>query len=290
MHRIAITGSGGFIGSHLIGHLNRKSFNHVALKRTENDFIYPSNWQEFNSIVHLAARAHKKESRKTNISYTLNLAEKAIDSNIKQFIFVSSIGVLGEFSGNSPFDSESPYNPYNDYSLSKMEAERAIKRVFQGTSVKWTIIRPPLVYGTGAQGNFKALSNLVQRVPILPLGSIKAVRSFCSVNNLCDLIINCLDNERSYDRTFLVSDDISLALVDMIKMLYRSLDKSCWLVPVPYPLMHLAGLITGKTQALRKLNSSLTLDISHTKETLGWRPPYAMEQEISKALNDGQTV
>ncbi len=290
MHRIAITGAGGFIGTHLSRHLDTRGFNFVTMRRTENDFIYPPNPEAFDSIIHLAARAHKKKSQKTKLSYTLNLAEKAINSNVRQFIFISSIGVLGEFSGSSPFNSDSPYNPYNDYSISKMEAEEAIKRVFHGTDVKWTIIRPPLVYGTGAKGNFRTLSNLVQRVPIMPLGSIKAVRSFCSVNNLCDLIINCLGNERSYSQTFLVSDDISLALTDMIKMLYRSLDKSCWLVPVPYPLMYLAGLITGKTQALRKLNSSLTLDISHTKETLGWRPPYAMEAEIRKALNDDQAV
>ena len=274
----------------MIRHLDAQNFSHVAMRRTENDFIYPPDWEAFDSIIHLAAGAHKKKSQKTNLSYTLNLTEKAINSNVRQFIFVSSIGVLGEFSGNSPFNSDSPYNPYNDYSLSKMEAEEAIKRAFRGTNVKWTIIRPPLVYGAGAKGNFRALSNLVQKVPIMPLGSIKSVRSFCSVNNLCDLIIHCLGNERSYNQTFLVSDDTSLALIDMIKMLYRSLDKSCWLVPIPYPLMHLAGLITGKTQTLRKLNSSLTLDISYTKETLGWCPPYAMEAEIREALKNDQAV
>ena len=290
MHRVAITGTSGFIGTYLIGHLNQRGFQYAALKRSHDDFIYPTNWEEFSAVVHMAARVHLKKSRKTNLSYTLNLAEKAVNSNIKHFIFLSSVGVLGEFSGVCPFNADSPYNPHDDYTISKMEAEQGLKRVFSNTDVNLTIIRPPLVYGYGAKGSFKTLCKLVRKLPILPLGSITPERSFCSVNNLCDLIIVCLTNEKSYNRTFLVSDDISITLVDMIKMMYRSLDKNCLLLPVPYSLIYLAGLITGKTQTVSKLSGSLTLDIGYTKETLGWRPPYAMEQEIIKALHDDQAV
>ena len=290
MHRIAITGATGFIGGHLLRHLDKSGFNYVVLKRTDDDFIYPPDWEKFNAVIHLAAIAHLQESMRTNLCYTLNLADRAINSNIKHFIFVSSVGVLGEFSGASPFDADSPYNPYNDYSISKMETEQGLKRVFHDTEVNLTIIRPPMVYGTSAKGSFEALSKLVRKIPVLPVGTIKSERSFCSVNNLCDLIITCLTNEKSYNRTFLVSDDISVALVDMIKIMYKSLNKRCLIVPLPCSLMNLAGLITGKTRAVSKLNSSLTLDISRTKETLGWRPPYAMEQEIRRALNDEQAV
>ena len=290
MHKIAITGASGFIGGHLVRHLDRRSFNHTALKRTDDDFIYPPDWEEFDAIVHLAAHAHQKKDRKTNIAYSLNLAETAVNSNIRHFIFVSSVGVLGEFSGDAPFDADSPYNPYDDYSISKMEAEQGIKRIFHDTDVNWTIIRPPLVYGSGAKGSFRSLGKLVRNIPGLPVGSIKAERSFCSVNNLCDLIITCLDNSKSHNQTFLVSDDTTVPLVELVKIMYKSLNKSCLLVPVPYSLVYLAGLITGKTRAVSKLNSSLTLDISFTKHTLGWRPPYVMEQEIGKALNDDQAV
>ena len=290
MRQVAITGARGFIGTHLLRHLNTGGFGYTALKRTGDDFIYPTNWEEFGAIIHLAARVHLKKSRKTNLLYTRNLAEKAVNSNIRHFIFVSSVGVLGKFTRASPFDADSPYNPLEDYSVSKMEAEEELKRIFHNTDVNLTIIRPPLVYGSGAKGNFKSLSRLVKHIPVLPVGSITSERSFCSVNNLCDLIITCLNNEKSYNRTFLVSDDVTVTLVDMIKMMYRSLDKTGLIIPIPVSLLHLAGLITGKTQAVSKLTSSLTLDISHTKDTLGWSPPYSMEQEISRALNDDKTV
>ena len=290
MRKIAITGARGFIGGHLVRHLDRSSFNHTALKRTDDDFVYPPDWEEFDTIVHLAAGAHQKKGRKTNIAYSLNLAETAVNSNIRHFIFVSSVGVLGEFSGVAPFDADSPYNPYDDYSISKMETEQALKRIFHDTDVNWTIIRPPLVYGSGAKGSFRALAKLVRKIPGLPVGSIKAERSLCSVNNLCDLIITCLTDGNSYNRTFLVSDDITVTLVELIKMMYRSVDKTALIIPFPVSLMSLAGLITGKSRALSKLSGSLTLDIGYTKNTLSWRPPYAMEQEISRALNDDKTV
>ena len=290
MHKIAITGASGFIGAYLMRHLDERGFVHAALKRTDNNFIYPPEWEEFDAIVHLAARAHQKQSEKTNLSYTLNLAKNAANSNIRHFIFVSSVGVLGEFSGESHFDADSRYNPHNDYSLSKMEAEQELKKVFHNTDVNWTIIRPPLVYGVGAKGNFRTLSKLVRKIPVMPLGAVKSERSFCSVNNLCDLIILCLFNQKSYNQTFLVSDDVTVKLVEMIKMMYRGLGKTGLLLPVPVSLMYLAGFITGKTQALDKLTGSLTLNIDHTKDTLGWSPPYAMEAEISKALNDDQSI
>lgn len=290
MRKTAITGASGFIGGHLVRHLDSKGFGHTELARASNDFVYPPDWEEFDSIVHLAAAAHRKKSRKTNLSYTLNLAEKAVCSNIRHFIFVSSVGVLGEFSGDAPFDADSPYNPYDDYSVSKMEAEQGLQQVFQNTGVNLTIIRPPLVYGAGAKGSFGSLGRLARKVPVMPLGAIKSERSFCSVNNLCDLVTACLVTEQSHNRTFLVSDDVTVTLVDMIKMMYRSLDKTGLIIPVPVSLLRLAGLITGKTQAVSKLTSSLTLDISHTKDTLGWSPPYSMEQEISRALNDDKIV
>ncbi len=290
MRNVAITGARGFIGGHLIWHLNKRGFDYTALKRTDDDFVYPADWKEISAIIHLAANAHLQNTGKTNLSYTLNLAEKAVNSNIRHFVFVSSVGVLGEFTEVAPFDVGSPYNPYDDYSISKMEAEQVLKQVFHDTDVNLTIIRPPLVYGSGAKGSFRTLSRLVRKLPVMPLGSIRSERSFCSVNNLCDLIINCLANKRAYNRTFLVSDDITVTLVDMVKMMYRSLDKTGLIIPVPLSLMYLAGLITGKTQAVSKLTGSLTLDIGYTKDTLGWTPPYAMEQEISRALNDDQAV
>lgn len=287
MGKVAVTGATGFIGSHLTGHLHRSGFPFSTLKRTEDNFIYPADWEECNSIVHLAAAAHRKKSRKTNLSYTLNLAEKAACSNVRHFIFVSSVGVLGEFSGDAPFDADSPYNPYDAYTVSKMEAERGLRQAFQNTGVNLTIIRPPLVYGSGARGRFSTLSTLVRKTPVLPLASTASQRSFCSVNNLCDLIITCLGSTASHNRTFLVSDGATVTVLELIKMMYKGLDKTGLAVPVPVPLVRLAGLITGKTRAVNKMIGTLTLDISHTMETLNWRPPYAMEQEIGIALKDG---
>ena len=290
MHKVAITGATGFIGAHLSAHLEKSGIEHVALKRTDDDFIYPPNWGEFGAIIHLAARAHLKRSQKTNLRYTLNLAEKAANSNIKHLIFVSSIGVLGESSGSTPFDENSPYNPCNDYSISKMEAELELRKVFKDTNVKLTIIRPPLVYGQCAKGNFKTLTELIKRTPLLPVGGVKSKRSFCSVNNLCDLIIMCLNNEKSYDQAFLVSDDEVVSTMDFIRLIYSNLRETYLIIPLPYYLMYLAGLVMFKTQTVSKLYNSLTLDISHTKKVLGWSPPYAMEHEISRALDDDQTV
>ena len=286
MNNVAITGTSGFIGSHLVTHLVEKGIFYSALKRTHDDFIYPPGWDEIDVIVHLAANVSAKKNRQTNLLYTHKIAQKAAASNITQFIFISTVNVLGEYSGPEPFDENSRYNPGNDYSISKMNAELELKRVFQNTDVNLTIIRPPLVYGKGVKGNFRALTRLINLTPVLPLGGVNTERSFCSVNNLCDLIITCLNNDKSYGQTFLVSDDNDVTTIDFVRLICRNIRKTYCIIPVPYFLMYLAGLITSRTLAVTKLYRSLTLDISHTKETLGWRPPYPMELEISRALHD----
>lgn len=290
MNNVAVTGASGFIGSHLLAHLDERGIAYSALKRTHDDFIYPPGWDEADAVVHLAAHVSVKKNTETNLSYTRKIAQKAAASNVSHFIFISSVNVLGEYSGSKPFDENSPYNPLNDYSVAKMNAELELKRVFQETGVNLTIIRPPLVYGTGVKGNFRALTRLINLTPVLPVGGVRTERSFCSANNLCDLIITCLHNEKSYGQTFLASDDNDVATVDFIRLICRSMRKTCFIIPVPYFLMYLAGLVTSRTSAVTKLYSSLILDISHTKETLGWRPPYPMELEINRALHDAQAV
>ncbi len=290
MNNVAITGASGFIGSHLITHLDERGLVYAALKRTEDDFIYPPNWEEFNAIVHLAANVSLKANEKTDLKYTEKLAEKALAANITQFIFISSVKVSGEYSGAAPFDENSPYNPGDDYSASKMEAELQLKRIFKDTRVKLTIIRPPLVYGSGNKGNFRTISRLAAKLPVFAVSGAKYERTFCSVNNLCDLIVTCLNNDKSYGETFLVSDDRVVSTMHFIRLIYGNIRKTFFIISLPYSLMYLVGLITFRTQTVTKLYRSLVIDISHTKKTLGWSPPYDMEEEIGKALKDDQTV
>src|SRR5690606_7202055 len=102
----------------------------------------------------------------------LNLARHAIAAGVKRFIFVSSIGVNGAHTNGAPFSEDSEPSPHADYAVSKLEAERGLWKLVQGTDMELVIIRPPLVYAGHAPGNFKRLLALVASGVPLPFAAV----------------------------------------------------------------------------------------------------------------------
>lgn len=120
------------------------------------------------------------EFRRVNVDGALALASQAIAQGVKRFIFISSIGVNGNLTRESPFSECSKEEPHADYAKSKLEAENALKSVVQGSGMELVIIRPPLVYAANAPGNFRRLLKLVEMGMPLPFGSVRNLRSMVS--------------------------------------------------------------------------------------------------------------
>lgn len=310
MTNILVTGAGGFIGNALIHHLQKASANNVIGIFRQNQTELPkaiqqiiiqnltpeTDWHEalheIDCIIHLAGRAHilqeattkpLEEFRKTNTETTVQLAQQAAKNNVKRLIFISSIGVNGNKNKQS-FSVQSIENPVDDYAKSKYEAEIKLKAIAKKTNLEIVIIRPPLVYGADAPGNFKRLLNLIAKGYYLPLASTKNKRSFVALENLIDLISICISHPRAKNQLFLVSDDSDLSTAEFIRLIAISMEKPVRLFSIPARLLELIVLITRKKKIANSLLSSLTLDITHTKETLGWLPPISMDRAMRLAV------
>lgn len=240
-------------------------------------------------VVHCAARAHvmdDKEAepltlyREVNTAGTVNLAKQAIDSGVKRFIFISSIKVNGEGTlVGCPFKTEDNHAPEDDYGLSKSEAEKQLVALAKDSSMEVVIIRPTIVYGPGVKANFASLMRLVSKGIPLPFGSItQNKRSLVSINNLVDLIVTCIDHPKAANQVFLVSDDHDVSTAEMVRELAIALDKPTWQLPVPIWCYKLFGKLFGKSDIVDRLTGTLQVDISHTKETLGWKPPQTLQE------------
>jgi nucleoside-diphosphate-sugar epimerase len=225
------------------------------------------------------------EYRKVNVEGTRNLALQAAKAGVKRFIFMSSIKVNGESTRSGhPFTVDAPPAPDDPYGISKWEAEQALQHVVEQTGLQAVIIRPPLVYGPGVGANFRRLMDLSGSGLPLPLGSIKNLRSLVYVGNLCDLISKCLVHPAAIGQTFLVSDDRDISVPDLLLLLSVALHKKVRLVPMPVGILKLAGYLTGRTAEVERLCCSLQVDISKTKELLGWTPPFTIEQGILETV------
>ncbi|HIH0818805.1 TPA: UDP-glucose 4-epimerase family protein [Vibrio cholerae] len=300
--KILLTGATGFVGQHIFKAIDKKFATVVFGRKRSNDYLgefieydlknTPDeglNLQGIDVVIHSAARAHimhdasldpLAEYLLVNTEATLTLAKSAAKSGVKRFIFISSIKVNGEStSGRMPFTSSDQPCTSDHYGQSKLEAENRLKDLAAKTGLEVVIIRPTLVYGLGVKANFASLMKLISKGMPLPFGCItKNKRSLVSVDNLVDLIITCIDHPKAANQVFLVSDDHDVSTSEMVRELAIALEKTTWQLPVPIWCYKLFGKLFGKSDIVDRLTGSLQVDISHTKETLGWKPPQTLQE------------
>lgn len=309
---ILITGANGFIGRNLCESLYDKGYVIKAAIRDIKGYeqLHPDIekfiigdivatdlnivLRQIDTVIHLAARVHilKKtatnslsEFQRVNVAGTERLAKEAAINGVRRFIYVSSIGVNGSQTKNSPFTEESIPNPYDPYTYSKWDAEQILYKIARDTGLEVVILRPPLVYGPNAPGNFGRLIRLIRLIKrgiFLPLGSIKNKRSFIYIGNLVDAIIKCIEHPDAANQTFLVSDGQDVSTPDLIRMLAKSMGKKARLFPCPVSLLKMIGKITGKSDEIERLVSSLRIDSAKICRELNWTPPFTMEQGLKE--------
>ncbi len=242
-----------------------------------------------NTVIHLAARAHimsdtaanpLTEFRLVNTAATLNFAHQAAAAGIRRFIFISSIGVNGNQTSNIPFSTEDTPNPVEPYAISKHEAEIGLRQIAQETGMEIVIIRPPLVYGANAPGNFGRLLSIAAKGIPLPLGAVHNQRSLVALDNLIDLITVCINHTAAANQTFLVSDGEDLSTADLLKRLRAALGRPARLLPVPASWLHKVASLLGKGDIAQRLCGSLQVDISKTRNLLDWTPPVSVDQAL----------
>ena len=309
---VAITGASGFIGHALIRAPQLHSNYHViALCRSTPSErsarveyricggLGPnSDASQFlsntDAVVHIAARTQVTREaeadtlsayREINVEGCLNLARRAAELGVKRFIFLSSIKVNGETAPQGrPFRANDTPNPQDAYGISKMEAELGLLEITRETGMEVVCIRPPLVYGPGVKGNFLSLLMWLERGIPLPLGSIYNQRSFVGIDNLVDLIITCLEKPAAANQTFLVSDDEDVSTTELLLRMRSVLNKPTPLLPLPPALLKLGARMIGKTEIAQRLLGDLQIDISKTKELLGWSPPVNFDDGLRKTV------
>ena len=304
---LLITGATGFIGQHLYRIMSEDGQPlRCALRRPVSNFSDTvqvgdidgtTDWQEalhnVELVIHLAGRAHilkensgdpLSEFRRVNVQGALRLAQQMIDQGCRRLVYVSSIGVNGDLTPiNQPFTEMSPPAPQMPYALAKWEAEQQLELL--KSQLEIVIVRPPLVYGPGAPGNFGRLLRLVRRGLPLPLGAAHNRRSLVAVQNLCDFLRHCAQHPAAAGELFLISDGEDLSTPDLLRRMATALDCPLRLLPVPESLLRLPLRAAGRERMLNQLFGSLLVDSSKARQQLEWQPLLTMDQALS-ALNE----
>ena len=255
--------------------------------------------QEADAVVHLAARAHVldegsgEEAALTRINErgTRRLVDQAVDAGVERFILMSSIGAVTTGSDEC-VTLHTPCTPDTPYGQSKRAAECALIERATGSHMGWTILRPTLVYGPGNPGNMRRLIALVKRGLPLPLGAIRNRRSFTFVRNLTDLIEVVLSHPNARDATFLVADGDDLSTPELVDKIALNVGVRTPLISVPLPLIRgiaqasdawtaaTGAAVPFGTPTLRRLESSLYVDVEPLRTQLDWSPPFSVDEGL----------
>src|SRR5215475_5317796 len=199
---IALTGSTGFIGQHLVRELPKRGYRlRVLLRRPTSiptntasavigDIARPQNMsaalQDVDAVIHSAGLAHamsgvpEDDYRVINAEATIRLARAAGRAGVKRFVFLSSIRAQCGPTADTILTEAAEPRPTDPYGRSKLAAERGLAEL----DLDWVSIRSVLVYGPGVKGNMAQLMQLARSPLPLPFSGFKGRRSLLALENL----------------------------------------------------------------------------------------------------------
>ena len=305
--RVLLTGATGFVGSFLCESLRERPGTelHLALRTAAptslphtivGDFTGDTDWtsalEGVETVIHCAGRAHMPREKRNNTAApyreintraTLALARQAAAMGVKRFIFLSSIGVNGVAS-RSPFTPDDTPAPQDPYTRSKLEAENGLWALQRETGIEVVIVRPPLIYGPNAPGNFGLLMRFLHKGLPLPLKGINNKRAFVAIWNLTDLLVTCLDHPMAANQTFLVRDGEEVSTSQFLARIAAASGKRTRLFWMPQWLIRLGAILLGRQSMYHSLFSSLQIDDSKTRNTLNWHPPLTLDEGLRRTI------
>lgn len=286
---IAVTGGSGFIGSHVVRHLSESGYRVLGITRgragplESATAIYPDGiptvdcLKDCDALIHTAGLAHIRsngavDGRFDEVNYrlTMKIAENAVAAGVKRFVFVSTIGVHGNWAAGV-VDEQAPIRAETPYSRSKWRAECALVERFSRSVTALSIVRPPMVYGERCPGNFPRLIRLAKLHLPLPFGGLNSTRSFIHVSNLASLLTACAVNQKA-NGVFIGGDGSNWTVKELMRIIDDEMATKTRLFPVPDLATKIFMRAIGKRREWESLSRPLVADWSRARTELAWSP------------------
>ncbi len=267
-----ITGATGFIGRRLISAVDGeiRVLSRVAHSDLEtvicdlqSSVISDNTLDSIDTVFHLAGFAHDMRDPskivdlyyKINVSATVQLAELAVKSGVKRFVFVSSVKAGGISTPKKCINENDQIDPEGIYGKTKREAELRLLKIGKESGMHISIIRPSLVYGPDVKGNLKSMLLGVEKGWFPPLPETGNKRSMIHVDDLVRAILLVADDDRANGEIFIATDGAPHSSREIYNAMCGVLDKSIPKWSVPKTLFDIASLVSS--QIRYKINKLL---------------------------------
>lgn len=261
MKSFFITGATGFIGQRLsnavkgeIRVLSReKQSNFETIVCDLQSEVIPDNaLYGVDTIFYLAGYAHDlRDASKisdlyynVNVGVTVQLAELAVKSGVKKFVFVSSVKAGGNSTPSKCANESDQNEPDGVYGKSKREAELKLLKIGKESGMCVSIIRPSLVYGPGVKGNLKLMLSGIKRGWFPPLPETNNKRSMIHVDDLVRAILLVSADNRANGEIYIATDGVPHSSREIYNAMCNSVGKSVPKWSVPKVLFDMVSLLS----------------------------------------------
>jgi len=287
---ILVTGATGFIGTAFVkalvasGEKPRILVRNASTERmdgaetVEGDLLSIPSLENatkgVNAVVHLAGlvsySATKSELFATNVAGTLNLLNACKKTNVKRFVFASSVAVYGKHTG--PISEDTPTRPLNDYGNSKLVAESYVME----SGMECIILRFAPVYGAGSK---QWMENIKLLDGGFPVPATKNKTHVVSVGNATGALMLALTGPSG---TYNIADAEPIGFTDFAERIVRLLGKEPKAMPLW--LVKLGATFKGLGPYVDVLTQERQYSIKETQEKLGYKPVDDFEDEADRMV------
>jgi nucleoside-diphosphate-sugar epimerase len=296
---ISIIGSNGFVGKNLVNNLI------TSHDVNEINIHYPKEkYNDINSdiVIHLSGKSHdllkvinEDDYYIVNTEFAKLVFDDFINSNARVFIIMSSVKAAADFV-NSELTEEYLPNPKTHYGKSKLLAERYIQDKQIPIGKRIYILRPCMIHGPGNKGNLNLLYNIVIKGFPWPLGSFDNKRSFCSINNLCFIINELIQNDKIPSGVYNIADDEALSTNDLVRLIADSVSKKPFILNIPKFLVKSISKLGDvfklplNTERLNKLTETYIVSNKKIKNAINKPLPVSATEGLVKTFNSFNNV
>ncbi|RWX02406.1 NAD-dependent epimerase/dehydratase family protein [Flavobacterium cerinum] len=293
--KVTITGASGFVGQNLSAYLKANNFAVKPLSLRTQDWAAKIDGDE-QAIIHLAGKAHDTKNTSESLEYfkinttlTKELFDEFIKSDIKDFIYFSSVKAAAD-TVEGILTEEMPADPKTPYGQSKLQAENYIMSVKLPENKRVFIIRPCMIHGPGNKGNLNLLFSVVKKGIPYPLAAYKNKRSFLSIDNLC-FGVEQLMLQPIPSGVYQFADDEALSTNELISLIGQSLSAKVKLWSVPKGLINTLAKVGDVTklplnsERLKKLTEDYIVSNEKIVKAIGKPFPVSAREGLIKTFN-----
>lgn len=261
--KVLIIGKGSYIGESFKIYADKNYTTNFEID--EVDTINP-DWKDmdfsvYDIVYHVAGIAHadvgnvsnevKEKYYNINTDLAIEVAKKAKNEGVKEFIFMSSMIVYGDsapYGTTKIIDKNTIPCPANFYGDSKLQADVAVRELADD-NFKVIVLRPPMIYGKGSKGNYPLLAKLAKTSPIFP--NIENQRSMLHIDNLCEFLCQIMLVDVKQNATVLIPQNSEWTKTsDMVKEIAKVSNKKTIVTKLFNPCVYIAHKIPGKINGL----------------------------------------